>query len=637
MNFSVRLFLLLFLTVNSLIATGCETRLNLTMKKDVPPIDRSVVSPKLKEKKFAKIMIIPSPGANRSALEPRIMLIERAFLRLGVTVISPAITGRVVMDSADQLNEKKAEAVRDLSDTERALIMSHATGAEAILQLDDFQWIFPEVKTRYFIGEQKDEGDFREVNYEQWFSWSGQKRHFLSPVLIFVGRVLNVTTGETIASFDISMPANFTLPQDYKARYIYDPIGDRLTKSKLIGEYAFVYHDNSWLQRAMERTDAKVIEYVAETMIAMPPASESPVVSAFKEPVENVPKKNPAPVTKIEMIAPPPGPPGVQKNHAVRIFAAYSGHIASFKHEDNAAGFVSKMKAKGLTAFYREENIPGKGVFYRSYVGGYKTRLLARKALTKLKKDGVIDYFQIRKIAAKDGEIAGKEKKPAQRQRPIAGSQTVVPVASGKPDGEMIRDADEGRLKRQKPEPDLKPEEYFNRGMENFAKEQYEAALDDLNKAIGQDNKFTAAYNKRCFVLYITGDIDSAIKDCTMAISLKADFAEAYYHRGLANQADNQAQSAIADFDRAIAIDSNYEAAYAKRGYVHYLSGRNRLAIDDYTTAVGIKPDDDEAYFNRALAYYDSGNLDKTMADVQKACLLKNEQACRVAEDFSKK
>lgn len=636
MNLSSRLFLGSLLAVCCLAGAGCETRLNLTMKKDLPPIDRSVVSPKLQEKKFTKIIIVPSADANRSELEPRIMLIERSFLRLGVMVISPAITGRVVLDSTDKLDEKKVEAIQDLSDTERALIMSNATGAEAILELDHFKWIFPPVKTRYFIGEEKDESDYREVTYEQWASWHGQKRHFLSPVLVFAARVLDVKTGETVASFDLSMPANYTLPHDYRARYMYDPIGDRLTKSKLIGEYTFVYNDESWLRRAMERTEGKVMEHVAATIIAMPSLGEAQAASAARVPAQGVQKTNSAVVAPTETAATPPVSAAEKKIPAVRQSAAYSGHVASFKNEANATAFVNRMQAKGLVAFYRKEDIPGKGTFYRSYIGAYATSSSARQALAKLKKAGTIDFFQIRKMTAKGGQVVdGRER--AREERQAFGKAAVAPASSPAPKQEATRNTEDGMKKQQSLKPTLSAEEHFHQAVENIAKEQYETALDDLNKAISQNDKFADAYSKRCFVYYISGNIDSAVKDCARAISLKPDFAEAYYNRGLAREADNQAESAIADYGEAIAIDRNYEAAYARRGYVHYLSKRNKQAIADYTQAILIKPDDDAVYLNRALVYYDSGDVDKAMADVQKSCSLKNEQACRIAEEMSRK
>jgi len=90
-------------------------------------------------------------------------------------------------------------------------------------------------------------------------------------------------------------------------------------------------------------------------------------------------------------------------------FADYSGRVASFKSEKNAVIFVHKMKAKGLVAYYQKEDVPGKGEFFRTYIGGYKTLPLAQKALTKLKKSGVIESFEIQRTAEKSGEIAANK------------------------------------------------------------------------------------------------------------------------------------------------------------------------------------------------------------------------------------
>jgi hypothetical protein len=82
------------------------------------------------------------------------------------------------------------------------------------------------------------------------------------------------------------------------------------------------------------------------------------------------------------------------------------------------------MKAKGLVAFYQKEDVSGEGAFYRSYIGRYKTLLLARKALTKLKKAGEINFFQIKKTAGNNGkvvteemEIGTQKNEPTQKQK----------------------------------------------------------------------------------------------------------------------------------------------------------------------------------------------------------------------------
>jgi len=152
----------------ALLSGGCATTHNLTMKADLPPIDRSVLSPKLKEKKFTKIIVIPPSGTVRGTFEPKIVLFEREFLRQGMTVISGAITGRIVMDAVDKPNEKKGEAARDLSDMERALVMARNTGAEAILQLGEYKWDLTEKLWRYFIADAVKDSDFRETDNKEW-------------------------------------------------------------------------------------------------------------------------------------------------------------------------------------------------------------------------------------------------------------------------------------------------------------------------------------------------------------------------------------------------------------------------------------------------------------------------------------
>jgi cell division septation protein DedD len=152
----------------------------------------------------------------------------------------------------------------------------------------------------------------------------------------------------------------------------------------------------------------KVEEPVTSKEAAVAPKVEEPVTS--KEAA--VAPKVEEPVTPKEAAAPKVEEPATPKEAVVApspLFAAYSGHVKSFKSEDNAVIFVNKMKAKGLVAFYQKEDVPGKGEFYRAYIGRYKTRPLARKALTKLKKYGEIDYFQIQKTAGEKREMVTKK------------------------------------------------------------------------------------------------------------------------------------------------------------------------------------------------------------------------------------
>lgn len=118
---------------------------------------------------------------------------------------------------------------------------------------------------------------------------------------------------------------------------------------------------------------------------------------------------------------------------AAPVFADYTGHVASFKSEENAAKFVDSLKAKGLAAYYLKEDVPGKGEFYRTYIGGYKTLPLAQKALTKLKKAGEIDFFKIQKTTGKSAEIAAKKtESAAQKAGPVPVPEKKIEAAAQK-------------------------------------------------------------------------------------------------------------------------------------------------------------------------------------------------------------
>jgi DedD protein len=184
-----------------------------------------------------------------------------------------------------------------------------------------------------------------------------------------------------------------------------------------------------------EAAAPKVEEAVPPKEAAAPKVEEAvpPKEAAAPKVEEAVPPKEAA-APKVEEAVPPKEAAAPKVEEAVPskeagvthspLFAAYSGHVASFKSEDNAVKFVNKMKAKGLIAFYQKEDVSGQGAFYRLYIGRYKTLPLARKALTKLKKSGEINFFQIKKTEEKYGKVVTKEMDigvqkngPAQKQK----------------------------------------------------------------------------------------------------------------------------------------------------------------------------------------------------------------------------
>jgi tetratricopeptide (TPR) repeat protein len=148
------------------------------------------------------------------------------------------------------------------------------------------------------------------------------------------------------------------------------------------------------------------------------------------------------------------------------------------------------------------------------------------------------------------------------------------------------------------------------------------------------------------------GNFEQAIAKYTLAIERKPDFWEAYYNRGLANQDSGDYNLAIADFGRALQLNSGFARGYFSRGLAYYALEETDKAIDDFDQAIEQTPefiadrwadaaDEPEArplatmpgylenspfaidlpkvYAYRGLAYLAQGEVDKALADLDKA------------------
>ena len=72
----------------------------------------------------------------------------------------------------------------------------------------------------------------------------------------------------------------------------------------------------------------------------------------------------------------------------------FSLHIGSFRELQNARAEEERLKSSGLDAFWKKVAIPGKGEWFRVYVGKHKTRDEALARGKALKGEGIIeDYF----------------------------------------------------------------------------------------------------------------------------------------------------------------------------------------------------------------------------------------------------
>lgn len=182
----------------------------VTVNTAVPLRDGSAKSPD--KHAYTTVMVLPPSGGARGEA-PELSALERALLKRGVRIISSGVTGRVVVEETDQ--GRGTQGATGLSDLERALVLARKSNADCILQVTELTW---KDSSRYFIptgeGGSLDEAKSR----EEYLAASAQRRFsVISPRLTFIGKLIDVETGEVVVSVDLSRSVgDVSVPASYK-------------------------------------------------------------------------------------------------------------------------------------------------------------------------------------------------------------------------------------------------------------------------------------------------------------------------------------------------------------------------------------------------------------------------------------
>lgn len=257
----------IFAAALGLLLTACASTVpQLRMEARRDPLDESVVSPQLVGKEFKKIMVLP-PAGEAGKYDAVLALFQREFLRHGLTVISADVTARAAAEGTP-VDPK-------LSDAEKALVLAKRTGADAILQIGQWEWSKEPTQNRFFVyDEASGDKSYREVSKAEYDSHPGARMAFPSVELRFVGRLTNLATGEVLGLFDVKSPANFNLP----ARYIAN-VETKSDQAEVIAE-TFHYSRNEWTEASRKVTESEIIRSVCHriTRDADAPAIAQPLM-----------------------------------------------------------------------------------------------------------------------------------------------------------------------------------------------------------------------------------------------------------------------------------------------------------------------------------------------------------------------
>ncbi len=161
----------------------------------------------------------------------------------------------------------------------------------------------------------------------------------------------------------------------------------------------------------------------------------------------------------------------------------------------------------------------------------------------------------------------------------------------------------------------------YNIAKELYYKKDYSVALQQLNKVLEQDPKFSEAYFLRAKIRSLTGDKAGAMMDLDSTIKLNPKNYTALYQRGKAKASEKNFDGAIRDYNKSLKLNPKLPEVLFDRGFAKYIQGNIFGAIDDYTRSLGMNPTA-AAYCNRAIANDDLGEDLAAMKDYTKAIAL---------------
>ena len=120
-------------------------------------------------------------------------------------------------------------------------------------------------------------------------------------------------------------------------------------------------------------------------------------------------------------------------------------------------------------------------------------------------------------------------------------------------------------------------EEYYQIGLDNKQKENYQDAIENLTKALYLDPDHYSAYIERGEIYGKIGETQKAIEDYTQALKINPEDYFGFFYRGNLFLVVGDFQSAISDYNSALEVDRYQfadEEIYIKRGCAYTILDR---------------------------------------------------------------
>lgn len=176
------------------------------------------------------------------------------------------------------------------------------------------------------------------------------------------------------------------------------------------------------------------------------------------------------------------------------------------------------------------------------------------------------------------------------------------------------------------------PDIYFNRSLEFALVQDFNSAIEDLNKTIALRPNFSLAYFTRANIRYKLVEYTTSIKIESEDVSNSGKSRKVNAEK----QYKFDVEMIMRDYDKAIEMNPDFQFAYFNKANILCTQKDFRTAISNYSKAIEIDREFAEAYFNRGLTYLFIGDDAKGLADLSKAGELGIYKAYNLIQRFKK-
>ncbi len=135
----------------------------------------------------------------------------------------------------------------------------------------------------------------------------------------------------------------------------------------------------------------------------------------------------------------------------------------------------------------------------------------------------------------------------------------------------------------------------------------------------------------------ISGRFADAIDLYSNVIAMDPEMAEAYRGKSMAFARTGKAEEALSIIEKAIEIEPDAAKSHGAKSFIMGSMGNFDQALVSMNKAISMAPQNSKFYLGRAKVNMKLRKRQQAMKDFNRACTLGNQDACRIANEISKR